>query len=81
MRVLNSLDKARRALEMSVTDLWWRYFALGGMGSELEVEAILFDALMPSDAERDILAFALNERFGELGGGHPVPYSDDQQDP
>lgn len=78
--VLNPLEKARRALEMSVTDLWWRYFAVGGMGSELEIEAILFGALVPSDPERDLLAVALNEGFSELGGDHPIPYSDDLQD-
>ena len=79
--VLNPLEGARRALEMSVTELWWRYFAIGGMGTELEIEAILFGALVPSDAERDLLAVALNERFSELGGDHPVPYSDDQPEP
>lgn len=78
---LDPLETARRTLELSVTDLWWRYFAVGGMASELEIEAILFGALVPSDLERDLLAVALNERFGELGGGHPIPYSDDPQDP
>ena len=78
--VLDPLEQARRTLEMSVTDLWWRYFAVGGMGSELEIEAILYGALVPNDPERDLLAVALNERFSELGGDHPVPYSDDDQD-
>ena len=77
---LDPLEKARRTLEMSVTDLWWRYFAVGGNGSELEIEAILFGALVATDPERDFLAVALNERFSELGGDHPVPYSDDHQD-
>ena len=77
---LDPLEEARQALEMSVTDLWWRYFAVGGMGSELEIEAILFGALVPSDPERDLLAVALNERFRELGGDHPVLYVDDQRD-
>ena len=77
MSDIGSLDEARRTLEMSVSDLWWRYFALGGMGSELEIEAILFGALMPSSSVRDHLAVALNERFSELGQDHPIPYSDD----
>lgn len=77
--MLDPLEKARRTLEMSVTDLWWRYFAVGGNGSALEIEAILFGALVPNDPERDLLAVALNERFSELGGDHPIPYSDDQQ--
>ena len=74
---LDPLEEARRDLAMSVTELWWRYFAVGGMGSALEIDAILFGALVPSDPERDLLAVALNDRFSELGGDHPVPYSDD----
>jgi hypothetical protein len=75
--VIDPLEKARRVLKMSVPDLWWRYFAIGGMSSELELEAILYQALVPSDNDRDMVAVALNERFGELGSDHPIPYSDD----
>ena len=75
--VLDPLEQARRGLELSVSDLWLRYFAIGGMSSELEVEAILYQALRPTDVDRDTLAVALNERFRELGGDHPIPYSDD----
>jgi hypothetical protein len=76
--LIDPLEKARRGLELSVADLWWRYFAIGGMSTELEVEAILYRALVPTDTDRDILAVALNERFSELGGDHPIPYSDDE---
>lgn len=72
------LETARQVLDISVRDLWWRYFSLGGMASELEIEAVLFGALAASDHERDHLAAALNERFTELGGDHPVAYSGDQ---
>lgn|GEM_PF-925384 len=76
--VIDPLEQARRGLKMSVSDLWWRYFAIGGMSTELEVEAILYQALVPSENDRDYLAVALNERFRELGGDHPIPYSDDE---
>ena len=76
---IDPLEQARRRLGMSVADLWWRYFALGGRGSELEMEAMLFQALVPADLDRDVLAVALNERFSELGGDHPIPYSDDER--
>jgi hypothetical protein len=76
--VIDPLEHARRGLQMSVHDLWWRYFAIGGMSTELEVEAILYRAIVPSDTDRDFLAVALNERFRELGGDHPIPYSDDE---
>lgn len=74
---IHSLERARRELGLSVADLWWRYFAIGGMRTELEVEAILYKALIPTEADHDTLAVALNERISELGGDHPLPYSDD----
>jgi hypothetical protein len=44
------------------------------MDNALELEAILFGALGPSPHDREVIAQALNERFVELGGNHPVPY-------
>jgi hypothetical protein len=76
---IDPLEQARRELGMSVGDLWWRYFALGGRGTELEMEAMLFQALLPEVSDRDVLAVALNERFSELGADHPIPYSDDEE--
>ena len=74
---LDVLEQARRETGLSVPELWYRYFALGGMRSALDVEAYLYGALIADAHERDLLAVALNERFAELGGDHPVPYSDD----
>jgi hypothetical protein len=71
------LETSRREVGLSMSDLWFRYFALGGMSTALEVEAVLYGALVASDHNRDLLAVALNERFAELGGDHPVPYTGD----
>ena len=71
------LDRARQGAKLSVSDLWLRYFELGGMGTALELEAYLCGALMPSPHEYDVLAHTLNERFFEIGGTYPIPYSDD----
>ena len=71
------LEKARQEVGLSISELWIRYFAVGGMSAPLEMEAVLFGALVASPTERDLLAVALNERFTELGGDHPIPYSDD----
>ena len=71
------LDRARQDAMLATSALWVRYFGLGGMGTALEVEAYLFGALRPTEQEYDVLAQALNERFGELGGDQAVPYSDD----
>ena len=76
---INPLEKARREVGLSVSELWWRYFAIGGMRNELEVEAILYQALVPTESDRDLLAVALNERFSELGRDHPIPYSNDDR--
>jgi len=54
-----------------------RYFELGGMSTGLQLEAYLYGALRPTEHDHDIIAHALNERFVELGGNHPVPYSED----
>lgn len=78
MPELDVLELARRELALSVPDLWLRYFALGGMSTAMEVEAVLFGALVADDQDRDIIAVALNERYAELGGDHPLPYSDDR---
>lgn len=70
------LQQARNEVGLTVGELWLRYFGLGGMVTPLEIDAVVHGALAPSDADYDILAHAINERFLELGGDHPVPYSD-----
>lgn len=75
---LDALEQARRDVGLSIADLWLRYFALGGMSTALELEAILFNALIADVHDRDVLTVAINERFAEMGGDHPMPYSDDE---
>ena len=71
---LDALDQYRRDADLSHGDLFLRYFELGGMSTALELEAVLYGALYPSAHDREVIAHALNERFVELGGNHPVPY-------
>jgi hypothetical protein len=75
-RPADLLDRYRLNAGLSHGDLWLRYFELGGMDDALELEAILYGALEPSPHDREVIAHALNERFVELGGNHPVPYSE-----
>ena len=75
-RLGDGLDRARRHGGLSHSDLWFRYLELGGIAGPLELEAYLFGALRPTIHEHDLLVHALNERFAELGRGHPVPYLD-----
>lgn len=79
-QVGDGLDQARRDAGLSHGELWLRYFELGGMSTALQLEAFLYGALRPTASDYDILAHALNERFVELGGNHPVPYSEDADD-
>ena len=73
-----SLEASRIEVGLSPSELWLRYFELGGMRTALEVDAYLHDALRPTSHDHNLLAAALNERFAELGGDHPVPYTEDQ---
>ena len=71
-----TFEDARRDTGLSHDELWLRYFALGGMRTAFEVEAILYGALAPTTQDRDLLAVALNERYSELGGNHPIAFSE-----
>ncbi len=73
----SDLEQGRIDSGLSHGELFLRYFELGGMSSALQLEAFLYDALQPSAHDHDIVAHALNERFVELGGNHPVPYRSD----
>lgn len=68
------LEAARKECGLSIDDLWFRYFELTGEASPLELEGFLHGALVPDPLQYQIVAHALNERFVELGGDHPVPY-------
>lgn len=76
----NALDLFRQKAGLSHGELWWRYFELGGMSDSFQLDALLQGALQPTAHDRDVIAHALNERFVEQGGSHPVPYSADNPD-
>ena len=75
--VASVLDRFRMEADLTHGELWLRYFELGGMSTGFELEAILYGALAASPHDHDVIAHALNERFVELGGNHPVPYADE----
>ena len=72
-----TLDQSRRDARLSHEELWLRYFALGGMRTNYELEAILYGALVPTTHDHNLIAVALNERFFELGANHAISYTDD----
>jgi hypothetical protein len=75
-----TLESFRLGADLTGGELWLRYFALGGMSTAFQLEAFLHGALTPTPHDHDVIAHALNERFVELGGNHPVPYDDDGPD-
>jgi len=70
------LEAARVQAGMSFDELWMDYFALGGTSSPEIVRSYLAGSGTQS-MDYDVLAQAINERFVEDGGNHPVPYRED----
>ena len=81
-----SSDEHRRALteafhgaELTVEELWIRYFALGGDAGKVEVEAYLSGLMPLPSLQHNILAHAINERLDELGPRR-APYRPNTED-
>ncbi len=70
------LEAARVRAGMSFDELWMDYFALGGASSPDIVRSYLAGSATQS-MDYDVLAQAINERYVEVGGNHPVPYRED----
>lgn len=61
--------------ELTLEELWMRYFALGGSLSLLELDAYLNGLVTLPRVDRDMLAHAVNERLDEVTGPARAPYS------
>ena len=70
------LRAAMKAADISVPDLWLKYFGLSGDAGEYEVEAYLQGLLSLPPIQRDLLALAANELIDDLPRPR-APYSDD----
>jgi hypothetical protein len=68
--------KSLRHADVSMEELWLRYFTLGGLAGQFEVEAYIHGAMALPSLQRDVLAHALNERLDEMLSPAPrAPYS------
>jgi hypothetical protein len=74
-----ALTEAFRGAELTVEELWLRYFALGGDAGKVEVEAYLSGLMPLPSLQHNILAHAINERLDELGPRR-APYRPDTED-
>jgi hypothetical protein len=70
-----ALAEARRHADLTLEQLWLRYFGLGGAADLVEVEAYLEGMLTLPETERDALAVTVNERLDELAWTRRVPLS------
>lgn len=71
-----ALTEAFPGSQLSVDELWLRYFALGGDAGKVEVEAYLSGLMPLPSLQHNILAHAINERLDELGPRR-APYRQD----
>ena len=71
-----ALTEAFAGAQLTVEDLWLRYFALGGDAGKVEVEAYLSGLMPLPSLQHNILAHAVNERLDELGPRR-APYRPD----
>lgn len=69
----HAVDDAR----LRVSELWMKYFSIGGEAGEYEVDAYLNGSFSLPALQRDILAHAANELIDELPAHPRAPYSDD----
>jgi hypothetical protein len=76
----DALNQSRKHADLSHSDLFLRYFELGGMSGAFELEALCHEALQPGAHDYDVVAHALNERSSELRQNHLVAYTDDRQE-
>ena len=61
--------------DLTLEQLWVRYFSLGGTGDLTEVDAHLHGVAALPLNQYDLLAHAVNERLDELFTRHRVPYT------
>jgi hypothetical protein len=69
------LKAAFEHTDLTLEQLWMRYFALGGEADLVDVDAHLAGLLRLPAPQHDMLAHAINERLDEIVSEHRVPYS------
>jgi hypothetical protein len=71
------LEAARQQAGLSVAELWVACYSLGSTATEGELAGFLDGSRVPTSAEYNVVAQAINERFSDIGQDHPVPYAED----
>ena len=66
VKLQRELSRAFSHAELTVQELWLRYFALGGDAGPTEIDAYLNGLMGLSEFQHNILALAVNERLAEM---------------
>jgi len=74
--LIQQFRHAFQSADVTMDEMWLRYFGLGGEADHFELDAYLNGAITLSPLQHDILAHAINERLDEIAPAH-APYSDD----
>jgi len=69
-------QRALEAADLTVDELWLRYFSMGGEAGRFEIDAYLNGAIALPPIQHDVVAHVINERLDELAPPR-APYSDD----
>jgi hypothetical protein len=73
-----ALETARQLLGLSVLELWWTYFALGGVGDAFVLESYLSGrSAGPTTVTHNAIVQALNEAFADRGQDRLLPFLGD----
>ncbi|MDQ7808578.1 PP2C family protein-serine/threonine phosphatase [Amycolatopsis sp. A133] len=75
-----SLVLAFKHAQLSVEDLWLRYFGVGGQAGFIDIDAYVHGLADLPPLERDTLAVAVNERLDELIWTHRAGFSREIRD-
>jgi hypothetical protein len=69
-------QRALEAADLTVDELWLRYFSMGGEAGRFEIDAYLNGAIALPPIQHDVVAHVINERLDEIAPPR-APYSDD----
>jgi hypothetical protein len=69
-------QRALEAADLTVDELWLRYFSMGGEAGRFEIDAYLNGAIALPPMQHDVVAHVINERLDEIAPPR-APYSDD----
>jgi hypothetical protein len=75
--MVSTLHAGFLASGLSLSQLWFSYFGLGGNATQLQLGRFVSGEDDPGAHEHDLIAHALNERFHDLDLDSPVAYSNE----